>query len=404
MEIKKKNFIKIISNNNIYNIEKKIEKIFKKIKEKGEFQLIKYIKKYDKIFSNFIYKVRKNIFSKLEKKTVKKFINRIYKFHKYQYKKIGIKNWKINNDKFFNIIGQKCSPIKKVLIYVPGGKFSYISSLVMNIIPARIAGVKKIYISTPAKGLKFLKIVSLCKILNIKKIFRIGGAHSIFAFALGTKNVPKVNKIVGPGNLYVSLAKKKVFGIVGIDNIAGPTEILIITDGKCLLKNIVNDVMAQLEHDVNSKAFILSFNYNFLKKIKKKFNKKKTLKKNINIFFLKNLNDCCKLSNKIGPEHLELIINNNKKKILKKLNNYGSLFIGEKTCETLGDYCAGTNHVLPTNSTCKYSSPLGVNDFLKLNNILKIKNNRFKKIGTYSFCIAKIEGLKYHKKSILNRM
>lgn len=400
--LKKKKFLK-----NYYKksfiVEKKIKKIYNNIKKKGDSYLKKCIKKYDKINKKFIYYIKNktNIFNKKEIKNIKKFINRIYSFHNFQKKKIGIKSWK-KKDYFFKKIGQQCVPINKLLIYVPGGKYSYISSLIMNLIPAKIAGVKKIYISTPAKGIKFLKIISICGLLNIKKIFRIGGAHCIFAFAFGTLKIPKVHKIVGPGNIYVSLAKKKVYGMVGLDSIAGPTEILIISDGFCKIKNIILDIFSQLEHDENSKAFILSYNYLFLKKIKNIVKKNKRFIKKINLIYLKNLTECIKLSNKIAPEHLEYIVNDKKK--IKNLKNFGTIFIGEQTCEALGDYCAGTNHVLPTNSNSKFSSPLGVNDFLKISNFLKVNKKKYKKIAINSYYIAKIEGLKYHKKSILHRI
>ncbi|MGX7589456.1 histidinol dehydrogenase [Candidatus Vidania fulgoroideorum] len=398
MKILNKNeFFKKIKKISYKKIEKKIKKIYKNLKRGKNKYLKKCIRKYDKISSDILFNVKKNIFNKYENKIIKKFIKRIYNFHIIQKKEIGLKNW-YKNDFYFKIIGQKCSPIEKVLIYVPGGKYSYISSLIMNYIPAKIAGVKNIYISTPAKGKKFLKIASVCKILNIKKIFRMGGAHCIFSFSIGLKKIPKVNKIIGPGNLYVSLAKKKVFGKVGIDNIAGPTEILIVTDGKCKKNNLINDILAQTEHDINSKAFLISYNFKFLKKIKKDISNLK----NIFLIYAKNIKKCIKLSNKIAPEHLEVIIK--KKSEIKNFKNYGTMFIGEYSCESLGDYCAGTNHVLPTNSSAKFSSPLGVNDFLKNSNIIKIKKNKFKKIGIYSSIIAKIEGLKFHKKSILKRL
>ncbi|MGX7577295.1 histidinol dehydrogenase [Candidatus Vidania fulgoroideorum] len=407
-----KKFIKKFNKNkNILKLEKKIESIKTQIINKGEKYLKKCILKYDniRIYKKF-YKKTKNLLNSNKIKLIKKFIKRVKKFHVKQKKKIGNKSWQIK-DKYFNFLGQKCSAINKVLIYVPGGNYSYISTLIMNVIPAVLAGVKHIYITSPAKGKNFIKISSVCKILKINRIFRIGGAHAVIAFALGTKHITKVDKIVGPGNDYVNIAKKNVFGMVGIDSLAGPTEILIITDGSYNISNIINDVYAQLEHDINSKAFIVSFNYSFLKTIIKRIqNSQKNIKnkilinsiKNIEILYLKNLDRCISFSNKIAPEHLEYLCKNKKK--INNLKNFGSLFVGNYSCEGIGDYFAGANHVLPTNSNSKFSSPLCINDFLKLSNIIIIKKKGFKKIGIPSAQLANFEGLLYHKKSINERI
>ncbi|WP_458659027.1 histidinol dehydrogenase [Candidatus Vidania fulgoroideorum] len=388
-------------------VNNRIDKIYDNILKKGDDYIIKLIKKYDniKIKKNINFKISKkyNIFKKSQIKSIKFNIKRVKKYHQRQKKKIGIKSWRLR-DKNFNILGQVCKPINKVLIYIPGGNYCYISSLIMNYVPAKIAGVKKIFVCTPAKNINFKKIVDVCNILKIKNLFRIGGAHAVISFSLGTKLIPKVNKIVGPGNNYVNNAKKKMFGNIGIDSLAGPTEILIITDGKFGYKKILYDILAQLEHDVNAKAFILSNKKKFLKKIKNKFIKFKKInmilnesRNNIFFIYLKNITKCISLSNKIAPEHVEFIVKK-KNKYVKYFNNFGSLFLGIKSCEAIGDYCAGTNHVIPTNSNSKFSSPLGVNDFLKLSNIISIKKKS--NLFYHSCKIAKLEGLLYHNKSL----
>ncbi|MGX7589318.1 histidinol dehydrogenase [Candidatus Vidania fulgoroideorum] len=402
---KKKEFYKKKVNKK-NEIRKIVDNIYKKIKKNSNI-VKSMIEKYDKIKGNILIKIKNIDFSKLEtckKNTIKVFIKKIFFFHKLQKKKL-LKNWffKKKNIK----IGQINNPIKKIAIYVPGGNSGYVSSLVMNYVPAIIAGVKKIYVTTPAKGKFLLPILYACKILGIKKIYRIGGAHAIFSFSIGNKITPKVDKIIGPGNDFVNLAKKKVFGSVGIDSLAGPTELLIITDGKVKTNNIIYDLFAQLEHDINAKAFILSNNIYFLKRIKKyiirKKIKNKVLKKSLKNLFIvyeKTIKRCIKISNKIAPEHLEYYAN---KKYLKHIKNAGAIFVGKNTCEVLGDYSSGLNHVLPTNSNSRFSSPLGVYDFIKLSNYLELKKSN-KKEYLLSKNMSKIERLFYHYKSIKCRI
>jgi histidinol dehydrogenase len=274
----------------------------------------------------------------------------------------------------------------------------------MTIIPARIAGVKEIIVCSP----KINPIVIVAaNIAGATKIFNIGGVQAISALAYGTKQIPKVNKIVGPGNKFVTEAKRIVFGIVGIDFIAGPSEILIIADGNANPKFVAADLLAQAEHDVNAKANLITTSTKIAKKVRTELKKQlkelktkkiaeKSLKKS-KIILVKNLNKAIFLSNEMAPEHLELQTKN-PEKIIPKLINYGSLFVGEQSAEALGDYCLGPNHTLPTNFATKYSGGLSVKDFVKIVTIQKVNKNN-KKIISCSTKLAEIEGLFGHKKA-----
>ncbi|MGX7577157.1 histidinol dehydrogenase [Candidatus Vidania fulgoroideorum] len=407
--------MKILNISNFYNYikinklktNKIVNKIIKDIKNNGNKSLFKWTKIIEnRIINNDNLIIKKSNFSKLNNKIKENILelwNRINKFHKIQ-KKQYLKSF-IYKDKYFNYLGQIYKPIKNLGIYVPGGNTIYPSSLLMSGIPARIAGVKNIYIATPAKNIKNnLAIFYIAKLLKVKKIYNIGGAQAIAAFAFGTESIKKVDKIVGPGNSFVNEAKKKVFGLVGIDSIAGPTELMIIFDNNINIKILIYDMLAQLEHDFNSKVFLCSNDIFLLKKIIKfirinKFNNYTILKKSIkNIYFIyvKNLKEAIYISNYIAPEHLEIFIKNINNKI-NFFKNFGTIFINSK--EIFGDYSAGVNHVLPTSFSSKFSSPLGVYDFIKISNL--VKSNLFnKKINVITSNFCKIENLYWHFKSI----
>ncbi|MGX7576472.1 histidinol dehydrogenase [Candidatus Vidania fulgoroideorum] len=401
MFIIKKNNINIILKEKL-NIKKNILKIYKNLKKYGDKFLKKCVKKYDNInFKKISCSIKNFKINCKEKKIIKKIYLRIYKFHYKQMNNLGLRNWKIK-DKYFKILGQRINEIKKVMVYVPGGKYCYISTLLMNVIPAKIAGVKKIYISTPSKGECFKKIVYLCNKLKIKKIYRMGGAHAIFSSAIGTQKVEKVDKIVGPGNIYVNEAKKIVYGRVGIDSLAGPTEILIIMGNKKVKNKEIFNAYSQLEHGITSKVYILSYhNKQFLKIIKLfKIYSKIINFKNIFLIKTKCMKECISISNKIAPEHL-MVYCRKIKLLLPKIKNFGTIFIGKNSIESTGDYYAGSNHVLPTNQNSFFSSPLSVNDFLKSQNILKVNKKYLDYISNISYLFSNIEGLKYHSLSSL---
>lgn len=307
-------------------------------------------------------------------------------------------------------LGNKWQAIESICVYGPGGTAIYPSSILMSAIPAITAGVKEIVATIPSKAGKIDdSIIAACHICGIDKIYKIGGSAAVAAFAYGTKTIKKVNKIVGPGNNYVALAKKQLFGSVGIDMIAGPTDVLVICDNEANPEWIAADLLSQLEHGVDSKAILIADNIEFAQKVNKNINilKEKLPRKNIIDESLKNSyiiivkdieNDAAQISNNIAPEHLE-IVTKNPKKIAQKITNAGAIFLGEYTPEAIGDYVAGPSHTLPTMSSAKFSSGLSVFDFLKRISIISCNKKSFDKLSEATSILAKAEGLHAHSLS-----
>ena len=394
---------------------KLVRKIIKDIRKNKDLSLIKYEKKYtkkNKIYANDLIFSKKEItqtIKKLDNKTKKSIdlaYNRILKFHKNQ-KLVPYKYL----DKYKNFFSYVSSPIEKVGVYVPGGTASYPSSVLMNCIPAVIAGVKKIYMTTPCiDKICNPAILYAAKKCNVKVIYKIGGAQAIAALAYGTKKINKVDKIVGPGNEFVALAKKEVFGDVGIDMVAGPSEVTVVADRHSNPEWVAADLIAQAEHDRNAQSILLSNNVytinkvNFyLKKQLKNLPKKKIAFQSIRNFGISILVKRDKLLidtiNEIAPEHLELYIRNSEK-ILKKIKNAGSIFLGKYSPEAVGDYLAGPNHVLPTAGSAKFSSGLSVYDFLKRHSIIKMSKSGIENLGASVINLAKFENLEGHANSV----
>ena len=394
---------------------KLVRKIIKDIRKNKDLSLIKYEKKYtkkNKIYANDLIFSKKEItqtIKKLDNKTKKSIdlaYNRILKFHKNQ-KLVPYKYL----DKYKNFFSYVSSPIEKVGVYVPGGTASYPSSVLMNCIPAVIAGVKKIYMTTPCiDKICNPAILYAAKKCNVKVIYKIGGAQAIAALAYGTKKINKVDKIVGPGNEFVALAKKEVFGDVGIDMVAGPSEVTVVADRHSNPEWVAADLIAQAEHDRNAQSILLSNNVytinklNFyLKEQLKNLPKKKIAFQSIRNFGISILVKRDKLLidtiNEIAPEHLELYIKNSEK-ILKKIKNAGSIFLGKYSPEAVGDYLAGPNHVLPTAGSAKFSSGLSVYDFLKRHSIIKMSKSGIENLGASVINLAKFENLEGHANSV----
>ena len=412
----KKFIFKLISQNKFLNIkvEREVEKIFQNIQAKGDKALFNYAKKFDgcKLNEKNIV-INKNKIKVFAKKCPKDITNalffsasRIKKFHLHQIPK----NYKYKDNKGV-ILGMQWRPINSIGIYVPGGTASYPSSILMSSIPAKIAGVKKIVMVIPQKNTKLNPIIAkAAEIADIDIIYRVGGAHSIAALAWGTKSIEAVDKIVGPGNIYVTTAKKKIFGDVGIDMIAGPSEILVVSDKNNNPDWIAADLLSQAEHDVNSRSILLTDDFLFAKKviksidlILKKLSRSKIASKswenNGKIIIIKNISNSYKIINQLAPEHLELVIEK-PEKVLNKVNNAGSVFLGRYTPEAIGDYVAGPNHVLPTGRTARFTSGLGVTDFLKKITFTKCNKKSLHLLSNAAIKIAKVEGLDGHALSI----
>ena len=395
-----------------------VSKIIKNVKKNGDMAVINYEKKFSKIKKKinkiFFSDKEINIFLKRTDKELKKAIdlayNRIKKFHSKQ-KFLSFKF----KDKYKNELSYKYSPIEKVGVYVPGGTASYPSTVLMNCIPAMVAGVKQIYLTTPALDFKINPaIVYAAKKCGVKKIYKAGGAHSIAAFAYGTKNFEKVDKIVGPGNAFVACAKKEVFGDVGIDMVAGPSEVSVVADKYADPDLVAADLIAQAEHDVNAQSILITDNKNLIKlvnlSLKKqlvKLPKKKIAYQSLKNFgvaiLTKNKKKIIEIINTIAPEHLELCTNYNKE-IIKGVKNAGSIFIGKYSPEAIGDYIAGPNHVLPTSGAARFSSGLSVNDFLKRHSLIKITKTGIERLSASVINLAKHENLDGHANSVKIRL
>ena len=300
-------------------------------------------------------------------------------------------------------------------VYVPGGTASYPSTVLMNCIPAVVAGVKNIFMTTPCLGRTVNPaVIYAAKKCGVKEIYKIGGAQSIAAFTFGTKTFKKVDKIVGPGNAYVAAAKKEVFGEVGIDMVAGPSEVSIVADKYANPDWIASDLIAQAEHDVYAQSILITNNLNLIKKVNKslidqlkKLPKKNIASKSLKNFglaiYAKNTSNIIKIVNQIAPEHLELCVQN-LKKYTSKITNAGSIFLGKFSPEAMGDYLAGPNHVLPTSGSARFSSGLSVNDFLKRHSLIKITKSGIERLGSSVINLAKHENLEGHANSVRIRL
>ena len=400
-------------------IDLSVKNIIQDVKKNKDKALIKYEKKYSNLQNISLNKIKlsnlekRKIIKKLEKQTKSSIdlaFNRIFNFHKRQ--KLSSYSFK---DKFKNSFTYKSIALNRVGVYVPGGRASYPSSVLMNCIPALIAGVKEIYMTTPAMN-KFYNpaIIYAAQKCGVKEIYKIGGAQAIAAMAYGTKTIQKVDKIVGPGNAFVANAKKQVFGDVGIDMIAGPSEVTIVADKFSKPDWIAADLIAQAEHDETSQSIVIADDLKIIKRINYFLSQQlKTLpKKNIASKSLKNFGLSILVKNEkvlidtinlIAPEHLE-IFKKSSDKILKKVRNAGSIFIGEHSPEAVGDYLAGPNHVLPTSGSARFSSGLSVYDFLKRYSIIKMTKSGIERLGTSVINLAEHENLEGHANSIKIRL
>ncbi|MBL6700766.1 MAG: histidinol dehydrogenase [Gammaproteobacteria bacterium] len=394
-------------------IEYSVAQIINDLVKKKDRALINFSKKYDNV--NYT-KISDSIVSKKEiedayklvpsslLKNIKKAISNIKKFSKRQI----LNSWTIKQNG--STLGEKVTPIKKVGIYVPGGKASYPSTVVMNSVPAKTAGVDEITMVCPPTDGKLNPLVLVAaNLCGVNKIYKFGGAHAIAALAYGTESIEPVDKIVGPGNIYVATAKKMVFGKVGIDSFAGPSEILIIADSYADPECIAIDMFAQAEHDEMAQSILLTTSSKLINAVNKKIDtmiknqkRKKIINKSLvtrGLFIkAKNKSEIISIADTIAPEHLEILGYENFK-LEKEIHNAGAIFIGESSPEVFGDYCAGPNHVLPTSGTARYASPLGVYDFLKRTSIMKISKTHAKELSQIASSIAECEGLYSHSES-----
>jgi histidinol dehydrogenase len=312
------------------------------------------------------------------------------------------------------MLGQQITPLDRVGLYVPGGKAAYPSSVLMNALPAKVAGVAELIMVVPTPdGVKNQLVLAAAWLAGVDRVFTIGGAQAVAALAYGTATIPKVDKIVGPGNAYVAAAKRRVFGVCGIDMVAGPSEILVICDGGTDPDWVAMDLFSQAEHDELAQSILLSPDADFIKRVAQSADKllqqmprkdiiKTALENRGALIHVADMDEACAISNRIAPEHLELSVAD-PQAWLPKLKHAGAIFMGRYTSESLGDYCAGPNHVLPTSGTARFSSPLGVYDFQKRSSLIQVSEAGAQNLGEIAATLALGEGLQAHAQSALFR-
>ena len=392
---------------------KVVQDILKNVKIDGDHALKKYTKKFDgfnpdplTVSQEKLLEAWANTPKELQK-ALQTAHQRISEFHKFQLPtNLSIKG------KFGEELGRRWSPVKRAGIYVPGGRASYPSTVLMNAIPASVAGVEEIIMVSPAdtKGEVNRTVLAAAHLSGVNKVIRIGGAQSIGALAYGTETIPAVDIISGPGNIYVTLAKKSVYGKVGIDSLAGPSEILIIADETAKVEHVAADFLAQSEHDPLASAVLITTNAALEKSIKQEINRQLRTHPRKEICFdslsnwglivlCDNIDDCIELSNKFAPEHLELLIKS-PHAVLNKIKNAGAIFIGPWTPEAVGDYLAGPNHTLPTCGTAKFSGALSVETFMKNTSIIEFNKTAFENTANSILELANSEGLYSHGESV----
>lgn len=418
-ESSKKNILNDLlkrSPNNYDNFADSVNAILANVKENGDKALFQYTKDFDKADINASnIKVTeeeiKEAYDRLENPELVQVIRRSLKNIKEYHEKQKQYSW-FNSKPDGSILGQKVTPLSRVGVYVPGGKAAYPSSVLMNVIPAKVAGVEQIVMVTPPgkDGKVNPNTLVAANEAGVDVIYKVGGAQAIAALAYGTESIAKVDKIVGPGNIYVALAKKAVFGYVSIDSVAGPSEILVLADETANPRYVAADLLSQAEHDELASAILVTTSEELANKVSEyvdmfvsKLKRKEILQKSLDnygyILVTDTMQDAIDTANDIASEHLE-IVTKNPFDTMTRIKNAGAIFLGENSSEPLGDYFAGPNHVLPTNGTAKFFSPLSVDDFIKKSSIISYSREALEPLSEDIQKFAKAEGLTAHANSI----
>ncbi|GBD38714.1 Histidinol dehydrogenase [bacterium HR37] len=395
-------------------IESTVKRIIREVREKGDYALLRYTKKFDKVeLSPKTLRVSEDEIEKAMQETPEEVKSALtlaaQRIRLYHEKKLpGEFTF---TDPLGNELGYLIRPIEKVGLYIPGGKAAYPSTVLMTAIPAKVAGVEKLVLVTPYTNREINPAVLVAaSIAGVDEIYKVGGAQAIAALAYGTETIPKVDKIVGPGNVYVTAAKRLVFGVVDIDMIAGPSEVLIVSDGTPPAEWMAADLLAQAEHDEMAVPVLVTNSSEFAREVKIEVSKRlKTLKRkdiagsairnNGRIFVVDTLEEAVSVANTLAPEHLELCVRN-PKEVLPKIKNAGAIFLGALSTEAFGDYIAGPSHVLPTGGAARFSSPLSVYDFLRMPSVISISEGGFKELAKPVMDLALTEGLEAHALSV----
>lgn len=400
-------------------VDTAVAKILTEVKKRGDAALLEYTRRFDRLKVKTVRELelpRARMAAALltlpipQRQALEEAASRIRAYHEKQL----VQSWNYR-DADGTLLGQQVTPLERVGMYVPGGKAAYPSTVLMNAIPAKLAGVRELIMTVPTpNGEKNDLVLAAAAITGVDRVFTIGGAQAIGALAYGTKTIPQVDKIVGPGNAYVAAAKRRVFGVVGLDMVAGPSEILVICDGQTNPDWVAMDLFSQSEHDEMAQAILLSPDANFIDAVAASIKRllpslprreviRASLEKRGALIEVKDLDEACAIANRIAPEHLELSVENAESWVAK-IKNAGAIFIGRYSSEALGDYCAGPNHVLPTSRSARFSSPLGVYDFQKRSSVISVSKEGAVKLGKVAVELAMGEGLQAHARSAQYRM
>ena len=392
-------------------VDQTVAAILADVKQRGDEAVLEYTRRFDRSSAtvitalelprDYLQQILQDL-PAIQRDALEQAATRIHTYHEKQI----TSSWHYT-DQDGTLLGQKITPLDSVGLYVPGGKASYPSSVLMNAIPARVAGVRELVMVTPAPDGEINQLVlAAAAICEADRVFTIGGAQAVGALAYGTQTIPQVDKIVGPGNAYVAAAKRRVFGIVGIDMVAGPSEILVICDGHTNPDWVAMDLFSQAEHDELAQAVLLSPDAAFIERVAASIDRlldtlprqaviRTSLRKRGALIQVHDLDEACAIANRIAPEHLELSVAEPEKWV-DRIRHAGAIFMGRYTSEALGDYCAGPNHVLPTSRTARFSSPLGVYDFQKRSSLIQVSKQGAANLGKIASTLAYGEGLQAH--------
>ncbi|MDD2924373.1 histidinol dehydrogenase [Rhodoferax sp.] len=403
-------------------IEQRVADILADVQQRGDVAVLDYTARFDGLQASAVAELEltqaelKAAFDALpdvQRSALESAARRVRSYHEAQKKASG-ESWSYR-DADGTLLGQKVTPLDRVGIYVPGGKAAYPSSVLMNAIPAHVAGVGEIIMVVPTpKGEKNALVLAAAYVAGVTRAFTIGGAQAVAALAYGTATVPKVDKITGPGNAYVASAKKRVFGVVGIDMIAGPSEILVLADGSTPPDWVAMDLFSQAEHDELAQSILLCPDAAYIDQVQASINRllpemprrdiiAKSLTDRGALILTRSMEEACDISNLIAPEHLE--VSSRESHLWEPLLRHaGAIFLGAFTSESLGDYCAGPNHVLPTSGTARFSSPLGVYDFQKRSSLIEVSQTGAQTLGQIASVLAHGEGLQAHARAAEMRL
>ncbi|MBS1188506.1 MAG: histidinol dehydrogenase [Rhodocyclaceae bacterium] len=401
------------------NIERTVATILADVKARGDAAVVEYTNRFDRLtvggiadleLSRSVLQAALDGLPAEQRQALEAAAARIRAYHERQ----KMEGWSYT-EADGTLLGQMITPLDRVGLYVPGGKASYPSSVLMNAIPAKVAGVKELIMVVPTPGgeRNALVLAAAC-LAGVDRVFTIGGSQAVAALAYGTDTVPQVDKIVGPGNAYVACAKRRVFGIVGIDMVAGPSEILVVADGSSDPDWVAMDLFSQAEHDELAQSILICTDAAFIDRVQASIEKllptmprqaviRESLSNRGAFIRVRDLEEACAIANRVAPEHLELSLADPDPWV-EKIHHAGAIFIGHYTSESLGDYCAGPNHVLPTSGSARFSSPLGVYDFQKRTSLIKVSKAGAQKLGCIASVLAHGEGLPAHAKSAEYRL